>query len=324
MTRRLATSLLTSVALSPSAPFPMLTISSPEASVSFDLRGGSLVDFHLTGSGVNPFTWVQTVEPKVEPLRGHFVCLDRWGAPSEAEVARGVPYHGEAPRVQWKATGARTMAAELPIANFGIEREVSLTGATLIVRERVTNRNPTGRVYNMVQHPTIAPPFLDEQTFVDANAGLGFAQSTPNQEPQPFPKAHTSDLRHLTLDPLPNVVSYIIEGPTGWVTAASPTSGLVLGYLWKTSEYPWLNLWRDVADGRPIARGLEFGSTGLHQPYPELIRRGRMLDRPLFSYLDAGESVERSYTLFLSRLPAGTKRISQVQAVGSRIDLKLE
>ncbi|MCX6603527.1 MAG: hypothetical protein NTV52_08035 [Acidobacteria bacterium] len=324
MTRRLATTLLTSAVLSPAAPFPMLTISSPEASVSFDLRGGSLVDFHLTGSTVNPFTWVQNVEPKEEPLRGHFVCLDRWGAPSEAEIARGVPYHGEAPRVLWKATGPRTMTADLPIANLGIEREATLTGATLIVRERVTNRNPTGRIYNMVQHPTIAPPFLDEQTFIDANAGLGFAQTTPNQAPQPFPKAHTADLRHLTSDPLPNVVSYIIEGPTGWVTAASPTSGLVLAYLWKTSEYPWLNLWRDVAKGRPIARGLEFGSTGLHQPYPELIRRGRMLDRPLFSYLDAGESVERSYTVSLSLLPAGTKRITQVQSVGPRIDLKFD
>ena len=324
MTRRLATTLLTSVVLSPAAPLPMLTISSPEASVSFDLRGGSLVDFHLTGSTVNPFTWVQNVEAKEEPLRGHFVCLDRWGAPSEAEIARGVPYHGEAPRVLWKATGSRTMTAALPIANLGIEREMTLSGATLAVRERVTNRNPTGRIYNMVQHPTIAPPFLDEQTFIDANAGLGFAQATPNQTPQLFPKAHTSDLRHLTSDPLPNVVSYIIEGPTGWVTAASPTSGLVLAYLWKTSEYPWLNLWRDVAKGRPIARGLEFGSTGLHQPYPELLRRGRMLDRPLFSYLDAGESVERSYSVSLSRLPAGTKRIAQVQSVGPRIDLKFD
>ena len=324
MTRRLASTLLASAVLSPSAVIPMLTLSSPDASVSFDLRGGSLVDFHLTGSKVNPFTWVQTVEPKVEPLRGHFVCLDRWGAPSEAEITRGIPYHGEAPRVLWKATGPRTMAAELPIANLIVERDVTLTGATLAVRERVTNRNPTGRVYNMVQHPTIAPPFLDEETFIDANAGLGFAQATPNQEPQPFPRAHTADLRRLTADPLPNVVSYVIAGPMGWVTAASPTSGLVLAYLWKTNDYPWLNLWRDVANGRPVARGLEFGSTGLHQPYPELIRRGRMLDRPLFSYLDAGESVERTYTMSLSRLPAGTKRITHVQAVGSRLDLNFD
>ena len=49
-----------------------------------------------------------------------------------------------------------------------------------------------------------------------------------------------------------------------------------------------------------------------------------MLDRPLFSYLDAGESVERSYTVFLSRLPAGTKQIAHVQSVGARINLKFD
>jgi hypothetical protein len=320
MTRRYATALLASPLLA--AGPPVLTIQSAEATVGFDLRGGSLVDFRLQGSAVNPFTWVQNVAPGVEPLRGHFVCLDRWGAPSEAEIARGVPYHGEAPRVLWKATGARSMAVELPMAKLRVERDVELVGAVLTVRERVTNLQAMGRIYNMVQHPTIAPPFLDERSFVDANAGLGFAQSTPDQAPVRWPEMHASNLRFLTKDPLPNVVSYVVEGETGWVTAASPTAGLVVGYLWKTSEYPWLNLWRDVAKGRPVARGLEFGSTGLHQPYPELVRRGRMLGRPLLAYLDGGETVERSYTLFLRPLSAGWTQIRSVRASAGRIDLE--
>lgn len=322
MTRRQAVTLAASAALARAAAPPLLKLTSPQATVSFDLRGGSLVDFRLTGNPVNPFNWIQTVAPKIEPLRGHFVCCDRWGAPSEAEIARGVPYHGEAPRVLWKATGPRSLSAHLPLANFSLARELELVGDTLNVRERLTNRNPTGRVYNMVQHPTIAPPFLDEKTFVDANAGSGFAQTTPDQAPVPWPRAHSSDIRYLTTDPLPNVVSYIIEAENGWVTAASPTAGLVLGYLWKTSDYPWLNLWRDVAKGRPAARGLEFGSTGLHQPYPELVRRGRMLGRPLFSFLDAGQTVERTYSLFLRSLPPNTTRITDVSRRGERIEFQ--
>jgi hypothetical protein len=322
MTRRHAASLLASAALAPAAGPALLTLTSPQATVSFDLRGGSLVDFRLTGNPVNPFNWVQTVAPKVEPLRGHFVCCDRWGAPSEAEAARGVPYHGEAPRVLWKATGPRSMSAHLPLANFILERELELVGDTLHVRERLTNRNPMGRVYNMVQHPTIAPPFLDEKTFVDANAGAGFAQATPNQDPLPWPLAHSADLRYLTNDPNPNVVSYIIEAETGWVTAASPTAGLIAGYLWNTSDYPWLNLWRDVANGRPAARGLEFGTTGLHQPYPELVRRGRMLGRPLLSFLDAGQTAERTYSLFLRSLPPRVTRITGVSRRGKQIEFQ--
>lgn len=322
MTRRQAASLLAAARFARAAAPPLLTVTSPQATVSFDLRGGSLVDFRLTGNPVNPFTWVQNTAANIEPLRGHFVCCDRWGAPSEAEIARGVPYHGEAPRVLWKACGPRSMSALLPLANFTLERDIDLTGDTLHVRERLTNANPTGRIYNMVQHPTIAPPFLDEKTFVDANAGPGFAQTTPDQKPVPWPRAHSADLRFLTTDPLPNVVSYIIEDETGWVTAASPTAGLVAGYLWKTSDYPWLNLWRDVSGGRPAARGLEFGSTGLHQPYPELVRRGRMLGRPLFSFLDAGQTVERAYSLFLRRLPPGARRITGVARRGERIEFQ--
>jgi hypothetical protein len=322
MTRRQAATLVASAALARAAAPPLFNLRSREATVSFDLRGGALVDFRLTGNPVNPFNWVQNVTAKVEPLRGHFVCCDRWGAPSEAEIARGVPYHGEAPRVLWKATGQRSLSAHLPIANFSIARDVELVGDTLHVRERLTNRNATGRIYNIVQHPTIAPPFLDEKTFVDANAGPGFAQSTPDQDPVPWPRAHSADLRYLNNDPLPNVVSYIVEGDTGWVTAASPTAGLVLGYVWKTSEYPWLNLWRDVANSRPAARGLEFGSTGLHQPYPELVRRGKMLGRPLFCFLDAGQTVERSYSLFLRALPANCTRITGVSRREGRIEFQ--
>jgi hypothetical protein len=52
------------------------------------------------------------------------------------------------------------------------------------VSETVTNRNKLGRVYNMVQHATIGPPFLDETTVVDSNAQHGFMQSSPLPNPE--------------------------------------------------------------------------------------------------------------------------------------------
>ena len=36
----------------------------------------------------------------------------------------------------------------------------------------------------MVQHPTIAPPFLDEHTVVDSNGTRGFMQSSPLPDPE--------------------------------------------------------------------------------------------------------------------------------------------
>ena len=49
------------------------------------------------------------------------------------------------------------------------------------------------------------------------------------------------------------------------------------------------------------ARGLEFGTTGLHQPYSILVAKGRIFDRPLFEYLDAGQTVARSYAAYTPR-----------------------
>jgi hypothetical protein len=73
--------------------------------------------------------------------------------------------------------------------------------------------------------------------------------------------------------------------------------------VWKTAEYPWFNAWRHVEKGKPLARGLEFGTTGLHQPFPILVAKGRIFGRSLFEYLDAGETRTKSYTCFLFQIP---------------------
>jgi hypothetical protein len=271
----------------------------------------------------------------------HFLCLDRWGAPSKAEEANGMPFHGEATRVRWKVLreAGRTgdsvqaeMAAVLPLAGLEIQRRIRLATnqALLQVTEEVTNRNELGRVYNMVQHATVGPPFLDPTTVVDANARQGFMQSSPlpNPEepavywPQALLEGQPVNLRHLTDNPDPNVVSFVIEDEYdeyGWVTAVNASRGLLLGYLWKKSDYPWLNLWRHVQDGKPLARGLEFGTTGLHQPFGVLLEKGRIFGRPIYSYLDTGASARRSYAAFLFAIPGDFQGVAEVRYEGGNI-----
>jgi hypothetical protein len=307
-----------------------VTLKGDKASLTIDVLGGSFVDFRLNGLDLNPLVWANEGPADQPRSMSHFLCLDRWGLPSEAERANGMPGHGEATKVEWKTTAAPSrrgnrvearQSAFLPMAGLRVERLTRVSGAAFHVEETVTNDNKLGRIYNMVQHPTVGPPFLDTDTVVDSNARQGFMQSSPmpNPEhptvvwPQAMQGAQAVDLRRLQDDDLPNVVSYVIDEELGWVTAASPSKGLLVGYVWKTAEYPWLNIWRRVENGKPLARGLEFGTTGLHQPYGVLVKKGRIFGRQLYDHLDAGESRTRSFTGFLAEIP---KSFQGVRGVG--------
>ncbi len=314
-----------------------VVLRSPKGRVVFDLGGGALREFTQAGSDLNPLGWNT---PRLNDVSvhgfGHFLCLDRWGPPSEAEGKRGMPYHGEASNVRWTVDSdsreEAVMSAHLPKAGLTVRRTIKVSaGATAFsVREEVTNENQLGRVLNIVQHPTIAPPFLDETTIVDCNGQKGFAQGgslpTPEEPSFEWPAAvkksgETVNLRVLKNDPDPNVVSYAIEEQLGWVTAANPEKGLLIGYIWRTRDYPWVSLWRDVRDGKPAARGLEFGSTGLHQPFPTLLKKGRIWDRPLFEYLDAGERLSKGYICFQLNIPKAFTGVQSIRLEGDKLSI---
>lgn len=315
---------------------PSLTLQTESARAVIDLHGGSIIRFELREAPLNPLVWNEAgagLEPR--PM-GHFLCLDRWGQPSPAEAKNGMPFHGEATRVIWKAestdAASARMSAHLPIAQLDVSRTVRLHdwNPVLMVRESVSSRNRLGRPYNMVQHPTIGGPFLDVDTVVDANARAGFMQSTPmpNPEqpavfwPQALKDGQPVNLRRLTDDPLPNVVSFVIEETYGWVTAASPSKQLLIGYLWPTSDYPWLNIWRHVQDGKPLARGLEFGTTGLHQPFGVLLKKGRIFNRALFDWIEPSETHTRSWAAFLLRIPADFSGVERVLYQDGKISVR--
>ena len=308
-----------------------------------DLRGGSIGEFRLKNNPLNPLHWGTPPAGNMDVRGfGHFLCLDRWGPPSEAEGKQGMPYHGEAAHVLWNVLEQpqrignsleASLQAKLPLAGLSVKRHLKLSANQSIcrVQEEVTNDRPLGRVYNMVQHPTISPPFLDAETLVDCNGRRGFAQGNPLPHPEEpsfhWPLALTRDgtsvnLRHLTDSSDPNVVTYAIDERYGWVTAASPKRGLLIGYLWKTSDYPWVSLWRDVRDGKPAARGLEFGTTGLHQPFAQLTRVGLIWDRPVMEHLDAGESRSRSYTIYIIPIPDNFSGVDGVMVSGPKLILR--
>ncbi len=319
---------------------PTLILQGDTAALVVDLGGGSISDFHLLDHGLNPLQWDSWYfrnrgegDPPLEPRpMGHFICLDRWGSSSAAEKAHGMPNHGEAGVVWWEVTREpelkngvweADMRADLPMAGMRIDRTLALSEneAVVSVVESVTNYRPIGRIYNFVQHPSIEGPFLNEKTVVDSNGGRGFMQEASLENPQGrvvhWPRAKKLDgtevdVRFLSGDDQPPVVTYLVEADYGWVTGSSPDNGLLIGYLWRTAEFPWLNIWRNAREGKPYARGLEFGTTGLHRPGHDLVATGRIFDRPVYRYIDASETQTFSYVNFLVAIPEDFLGVSEV------------
>ena len=317
--------------------------------VSVASSGGGIIDFRFLDHAVNPLNWEIERDPASTEkpyLRGHFLCLDRWGAPSNAEAENGMTFHGEAAYASWRLVDRgesaesrqeAEMICELPIAQMTVRRVMWLEDnqAVLVVREHITNTGTLGRIYNIVQHPSIAPPFLDSATIVDSNAQYGFVQGSVMPEsvaaadlwPNTMIEGELEDLRRFQNDETgtrySDVSTFIFDDAQeyGWVTASSPNTGLLLGYLWRVEEYSWIAIWRARSNGRVAARGLEFGTTGIHQPYAELVRVGRILGRSIYEYIDANETVEKSHMSFLVKIPHDFQGVAEINYNDGRLEL---
>jgi len=142
-----------------------------------------------------------------------------------------------------------------------------------------------------------------------------------------WPTAYADSL-HTPLDltrsdsKLSYVSTHIFADSIGWITASSQKNGLLLGYCWKTKDYPWLNLWHQLVDGELWAKGLEFGTTGIGKSYQDLLRVDtRFHGKNSFFFLDAKETVVKSYVCFLMPIPAGFKGVKQLSINNKGIEI---
>jgi len=313
--------------------------------VRIERRGGQFVQVVLPGNPVNPLSWAQTKDsmPRLADenavYKGHFLCMGRTGAPSPGEIAAGVPMRGEQTGRLWSVTAldgrSVDMECEAPLDGLVVHRRVVLDEAEshFFVTERFENTGALGRLNNILQHVTLGPPFLSKATRINTNAKQGFYHKFGYPDPHRFESVfpigrldesgeRTTDLR-CSSDPVNYLTKHIFdpENPFGWVTAYDPVSGLVIGYVWKIQDYPWIDIWQQSVDGRPASKGLEFGTAGLDGPYEKLLNDGMKFHGvPSWEYIDAGETIEKAYLTFL--VDIGPDREDPVLVIeGSRLKL---
>jgi hypothetical protein len=310
--------------------------------VQVNLNGGSFFDFQFKDLPINPINF-RSDDSSAPEYMGHFLCFDRWGPPTDAEKANGFRHHGEAHTVAWKLlAGPNTkdglttcsMMCNLPMGGLQLTRKIELpvNEPVFFVTEEIKNLNKYGRMFNIVQHVSLAPPFLDSSTLFDNNADKGFEDkedgSLSQEEPiLKWPEAdHNGEKVNLRQfrNEWPRVSSFVYNQNDiyGWVTACNPGKKLMLGYIWKTKDYPWINFWRSMENGIPMAFGMEFGTTGLHEPFPVIAKKGKIFDSNIYDFIDANEVISKSFKVFLAKIPGDYKGVDDIEISNSILTIK--
>ena len=124
--------------------------------------------------------------------------------------------------------------------------------------------------------------------------------------------AKTESLDHTTclLDPSRTLV---------YVTAINTSKRLLLGYVFRRTDYPWLQSWEHYPPDGRMARGLEFSTQPFDVPRRDAIGAGSMFDAPAYRWLPAKSKIESRFVMFYARVPEGFQKVDDVKFEGGQI-----
>ena len=279
---------------------------------------------------------------------GHFVCVDGFGPVSTEENAAKLPGHGEAHTVPWevafsgKLASISTLAfkAELPIVQETFTRTFRMVDGENIIHVQSELESHLGfdRPVNWAEHATIGAPFLaPEVTVVDLSGKQGKTLKHPPKQALPlrlasfqdfeWPMAPQSsggptDLR--AVPATPNSLDHItcLMDPSRrlvWVTAINMAKQMILGYVFKRNEYPWLQDWEFYPASLKMARGMEFATQPFDVPRREAIQTNSMFGTFTYRWLPAKSKIESRFLLFYAKTPEGFRKVDDVKLEGGKL-----
>ncbi len=276
---------------------------------------------------------------------GHLLNFPTFGEPSPEEARNGLGTHGEALAVEWKKRSAEAGAAgvtlvygaELPKTRYRVERTLRLpAGETVLyVDETVENLLPFDRPVHWVQHVTFGDPFVEPgKTALDMPATKGEVRGAagswlslrPGLLEWPFgisPDGRRVELRTMQPQPRAGVYAAFLMDPKralSYFTMYHPGYRVLIGYLWRTRDYPWVGDWQENRraterpwDGQVIARGIEFGTTPFGGPMRRVVEEGRLYGVPVYRWIGGGARLTARYLAFLVEIPAGFRGVAAVE-----------
>jgi len=261
-------------------------------------------------------------------IMGHNLCMDFFGGPSPEEAAAGLTVHGEASVARYEISAGPlqlTMRAQFPVAQLHFERSIRLqpAGRAIHIAETVENISAADRPIAWTQHVTLGPPFLERgatQFRASATRSKVFESDfgvTAYMQPGavfdwphvPHKDGGTSDLRLYTDRPVSSgFTTHLMDPhqPTAFFAAFSPRLGLMLAYIWKQPDFPWLGIWEENHsrtsppwNGKTLTRGMEFGVSPIPESRRQMIERGHLFGVPAYRWIPAKSAVRTEYWAIL-------------------------
>lgn len=271
---------------------------------------------------------------------GHFLCVDGFGGTSKEEQAAGLHGHGEAHRLDFDTKTAKnengnhvlTLEVELPMLQERLTRTYELReGETIVyVRSRLQSLLSFDRPLVWAEHATIGSPFLEAgETVVDMPVSR--AQTRPYTDPArhrlasgkdfEWPMAPQIDGKPVDVRAAPvklgsgdHTTSLMDPArPLAFVTAIHPGKRLIVGWVWRRADFPWVQSWESYPTTGKLARGLEFSTQPYDIPRRQAVDMHQMFGAPTYQWLPAKSTVEKSWAMFYAPAPEGMTKVTDVR-----------
>ncbi len=336
--------------------FPAVTLSNDKLALTLMVKGSTLASIVLQDDAekLNPLWNPMRMErelggnPHFDGGAGLFVCVDGFGPVSPEEKAAGLSMHGEAHSQTFEIKTHRegpansvSLRATLPIVQEVFTRTFQIKDGenVVLVDSEVENLLGFDRPVNWAEHATIGAPFLESGVTVVDLSGSRSQTRTYDQPSDantrrlapgkdftwplaPSLSGDAIDLRQTPINP-----HYIDHATTlldtarelEWTTALNPKKRLLIGYIFRRSEYPWLQYWGYFPATGKFARGMEFGTQPFDVPRREAVSMGSMFGAPTYRWLPAKSKITTRFIVFYTRVPEGMNRVDDVRMENGHI-----
>lgn len=330
---------------------PAVQIENQEVRVSVSVQGGHIAELLHKGTGVNPLwsppwpsidtgdfshekypEYGNDAESKLlAGIMGHNLCLDLFGPPSPEEERAGLTVHGEVALVKFDivSEGNQISAkATLPISQLAFERHLELEGNRLLISETVENLSILDRPIAWTQHVTLGAPFVERGvTQLRATAGRSCTFAGKEFEWPWLPEAEgpERDLRVFNSAPRSGGYTAHLLDPNSSKSsffAYSPRSQVVVGYVWKTADFPWLGIWEENESrgGKPwnhrtTTLGMEFGVSPFPESRRDMIARNTFFGAPGYRWVPARTRLSIEYHCAIGQVSAIPESLEDFEQV---------